>query len=143
MRKILSVCLFATLFVGFTACEKENNETAEKLDGNWKIEKITKAAGPVDESSMPLDVSLEACKVNRGECDGNWVSNNGDEAPFHWTVADDGQILSIIPIPDLPSNQATSDLAEFKGDYDIVELTDVKLVIKRDQITIEFSQEEG
>ena len=140
MKNLLNACLFVAAFVGFTACEKENNETAEKLDGNWNIEVITKAAGPVDSNSMPQDVSLEACKVNRGECDGNWISNNGDEAPFHWTVSDEGEILSIIPIPDTPSNQATSDLAEYKGDYNIDQLTETKLVIKKAQVTIEFSK---
>jgi hypothetical protein len=89
---------------------------------------------------MPQSVTLNACKVSKGDCIGEWVSQKGDKNNFFWTVSDKGETLSIIIDESQPSNQATSDLAEYKGDYAIQELTDIKLVIKKEQITIEFKQ---
>ncbi|MFP5471714.1 MAG: hypothetical protein ACLGGV_08960 [Bacteroidia bacterium] len=142
MKTLKSTLLFISLglFV-FTSCKKKaNNETAEDLGGNWQIVTITKASGVVDPNSMPQSVTLNSCNVKKDDCMGEWVSQKGDKNNFFWTVSDKGETLSIIIDESQPSNQATSDLAEYKGDYTIQELTDVKLVIKKEQTTIEFKQ---
>jgi hypothetical protein len=136
--KFMMIALSAA--VVFSSCRKQDNNTAEELDGNWNIVSITKASGVVDPNSMPQSVTLNSCNVKKDNCIGEWISRLGDKNNFFWTVADKGATLSIIIDASQPSNQATSDLAEYKGDYNIEELTDVKLVIKKEQIVFEFSK---
>lgn len=141
MKTLKSIFVITTsALILLAGCRKKDNQTAEELGGNWQIVTITKAAGVVDPNSMPQSVSLNACNVKKDECIGEWVSQQGDKNNFFWTVNDKGETLSIIIDGSQPSNQATSDLAEYKGDYAIQELTDVKLLIKKEQITIEFKK---
>lgn len=94
----------------------------------------------VDPNSIPQSVTLNSCNVKKDDCSGNWVSNNGSENNFFWTISDKGEKFTITTDSSQPANQATSDLADYKGDYDIIELTDVKFVVKKEQITIEFGR---
>lgn len=141
IKQTFAVSLMA-LALMFTACnkEKQNNKTADKLEGDWQIESINKAQGPVDQSSMPQSVTLMTCDTKNDDCVGEWVSNKGDKNNFFWDVMEDGTIFTITIDPSQPSNQATSDLADYKGDYDILELTETKFEVKKDQITIEFGK---
>lgn len=137
--KILLVGL--ALFSAF-ACEKrKNNNTAEQLDGGWEISRIVKADGELAESAMPQSVSLSACKVSDNPCDGLWTSNNGDQEAFEWTVKEKGTIFTIIRLePVGQANQATSDLADFQGDYDILELDDVQFIVQKGDTKLEFTK---
>ncbi len=142
MKTLFSKLVIITLSVAviFSSCNKKNNSTAENLDGNWVIVSITKGSGPVDPNSMPQSIKLNSCNVDNGDCVGEWISQKGDKNNFFWTVSDKGKTLSIIVDASQPSNQATSDLAEYKGDYTIEELSSTKLLIKNDNITMEFEK---
>jgi hypothetical protein len=141
MKKINnSLLILALLSFTLLGCHKKNNDTAENLDGKWEITKITKGNGVVDDNSMPKNVSLIACKVQNNDCTGLWVSNKGDANNFFWTVKEKGSEFVIMLADNQPSNQATSDLAEYKGVYDIMKLTDDKLVINKANITMEFKK---
>lgn len=130
------VLLSVTLF----ACQKKNNDTAKSLDGQWEVTRITKGNGVVDENSMPQKITLMSCKVRKDDCSGIWVSNKGDVNNFFWTISDKGNMFSIIKDETQESNQASSDLAEYRGDYSIIELTDTQLIITKDNIKMEFKK---
>jgi hypothetical protein len=139
---VLGLLLTLSAVTIFSACRKKDKDTAKELDGNRSIVSIMKAQGPVSSSAMPQSVTLMSCNVKKDNCNGEWISNNGSKNNFFWSVSDKGETLSIIVDPSQPANQATSDLADYQGDYNIEELTDVKLLIKHKekQITIEFSK---
>jgi hypothetical protein len=140
-KKIQLAFLTLTLvFFTILSCQKKNNDTAKSLDGKWEITKITKGSGEVDENSMPQSVTLMSCKVRKSNCDGKWVSNNGDEETFFWTITDKGNFFTIFKDDSQSSNQANADLAQYKGVYDILELTDTYLAISKDNIKMEFKK---
>lgn len=139
-KSIMLSALVLGMFLVIGCEKKKNNDTAEMLNGQWSIVQITKEEGVVDANSMPQNVTLNACKVSKEDCDGLWISNNGDEGTFSWSVSEKGEMLTIAPAVSGIANQATSDLAEYSGDYLIQELTDVKLLIQMNQITIEFGK---
>jgi hypothetical protein len=136
-NSLLAVVLSSVAFFG---CQKKDNDIAKDLDGQWEISKITKGTGVVDPNSMPQSVSLTSCKVQKDNCSGLWISNQGDKNDFFWTVTEKGTLLTIIIDATQPSNQATSDLAEYKGVYIINALTDTSLVITKDNIKMEFKK---
>jgi hypothetical protein len=128
------------LSVTLMACQKKNNEIAKDLNGQWEILKITKGSGVVDANSMPQSVSLTSCKVQKDNCSGLWVSNQGEQNNFFWTILEKGAVLAIISDDAQTSNQASSDLAEYKGEYNIVDLNDSLLVITKENIRMEFKK---
>ena len=140
--KRLKFLLLVPVFLFTVSCEKRvNNNTAESLDGGWEIVKVIKGDGEVDENSMPKGVSLTACKVSNDPCEGVWTSNNGDTKPFLWSIAEKGTIFNITPeATDGLANQATSDLADYKGDYTILELDDVKFIVQKGDTRLEFGK---
>ncbi len=85
-------------------------------------------------------MTLTSCNVRKDNCGGEWVSNKGDVNNFFWTVSEKGELLSIIADASQPPNQATSDMSEYKGDYLINELSDVLLVISKENIKMEFAK---
>ncbi|MBA3900655.1 MAG: hypothetical protein H0X62_10680 [Bacteroidetes bacterium] len=137
---IKSLFAIFLLSITFSACQKKNNDMAKSLDGQWEITKITKGNGVVDESSMPEKISLISCNVRKEDCSGVWVSKKGDLNNFFWTISEKGELLTIMTEDSQVFNQASSDLAEYKGIYVIVEIRDNKMVINRDNITMEFKK---
>lgn len=139
MKKFNMLLIAAILFTAFSCEKRQNNKTAEKLDGGWEISRIMKADGEVDENSMPQGVTLSSCKVSDGPCDGLWISNNGDTGDFEWTVTEKGTIFTITPVvSSAPANQATSDLADYKGDYKINEVDNVQFIVQKGETILEF-----
>lgn len=141
MRIIKLTALFAAcLILAFTSCRKKDNVVAEEIQGNWNIKDINKATGVVDPNSVPQSVTLNSCKVSKEDCIGEWVSNQGDKNNFFWTITDKGKTFTIIVDPAQPSNQATSDLANYQGEYNIEVLSETSFIVKKSEVTIEFAK---
>lgn len=139
--KTIKLFLVAIIIASvFSSCRKKDNDAADQLEGDWQIVTIIKGNGVVDPNSMPQSVTLTACNVKKDECIGKWVSNKGDQNDFFWTITEKGTIFTITVDPAQPANQATSDLADYKGDYDIQELSETAFIVKKESVTIEFSK---
>lgn len=134
-----------TLLLGISglllvSCQKKNKDAADTLGGSWNIVAITKASGPVDANAMPQGVILNSCNSAKDPCSGEWTSNNGDKGNFTWTITEKGEIFNITPNMGTIVNQATSDLADYQGDYDIIELTDTKFLVQKGETKLEFGR---
>lgn len=126
--------LFITVLLGSTlSCEKRrNNNTAEQLDGSWEVQSVNNAEGEVDPSEAPQGVTLFACTVSDGPCEGVWIASNGDTRDFEWTVTERGNVFSILPLETSAiSNEADYDIEMYKGEYTINEIGVVQFIVQK------------
>ncbi|MEX1001439.1 MAG: hypothetical protein WDZ35_04925 [Crocinitomicaceae bacterium] len=146
MRNYLLLPLMAFLLLSISSCKKEGQQIADEMEGEWIFIEITKDGSVVDENSMPSNVTFDNCDIKKDEtCFGVWTASNGDQINIKWTIDKKGNLMTledngVVSGGTGGANEATSDLAEYGGDWDIMEHSEITLLIQKDNKKIEFGR---